>query len=107
MSANLFQQASSQHERPLSHRCLTLDDDGNAWVGSEAGNMKKVELVNLKQPAGGLSKWLEVRVILKWSRDAAATSSGAQSSSVFHTEPTKSRAQSFAAARLSAPPPPL
>ena len=65
--------------------------------------MKKVELVNLKQPAGGLSKWLEVRAILKWSRDAAPSSSGAQSSSVFHTEAPKSKAQSFAASSLSAP----
>ena len=63
--------------------------------------MKKVELVNLKQPSGGLSKWLEVRVILKWSRDAALNSSGAQSSNVFHTDSSRSRAQAFGAAQLS------
>ena len=65
--------------------------------------MKKIELVNLKQPAGGLSKWLEVRVILKWSRDAALNSSSAQSSNVFYRESSRSRAQSFGAARLSKP----
>ncbi len=65
--------------------------------------MKKIELVNLKHPAGGLSKWLEVRVILKWSRDAALNSSSAQSSNVFCRDSSRSRAQSFGAARLSKP----
>ena len=78
-------------------RCLNLDDDGNAWVGSEAGNVKKIELVNLKQPAGGLSKWLEVRVVLKWSREAANSASGQSSTP---TDSLSSRAQSIAASAL-------
>ena len=87
-----------------SCRCITLDDDGNAWVGSEAGNVKKIELVKLKQPTGGLSKWLEVKLVLKWSPDASLISSPAQSSKATSTDSRSSRAQSFAVARLSAPP---
>ena len=78
-------------------RCINLDDDGNAWVGSEAGNVKKIELVNLKQPAGGLSKWLEVRVVLKWSREAASSTPGQSSTP---TDSLSSRAQSIAASAL-------
>ena len=59
--------------------------------------MKKIELVNLKQPAGGLSKWLEVRVVLKWVCEPAL-STPSQSS----TDSLSSRVQSFAAARLGA-----
>ena len=80
-----------------SCRCIDLDDDGNAWVGSEAGNVKKIEQVNLKQPAGGLSKWLEVKVVLKWSREVASSTSGQSSTP---TDSLSSRAQSIAASAL-------
>ena len=82
-------------------RCLTLDDDSNAWVGSEAGNVKKVQQVNLKQPAGGLSKWLEVKVVLKW-QDPAFNSSGRRSKST-STDSLSIRVQKSAVARLSEP----
>ena len=59
--------------------------------------MKKIELVNLKQPAGGLSKWLEVRVVLKWSREAVNSTSGQSSTP---TDSLSSRAQSIAASAL-------
>ena len=59
--------------------------------------MKKIELVNLKQPAGGLSKWLEVKVVLKWSREAASSTSGQTSTP---TDSLSSRAQSIAASAL-------
>lgn len=82
-------------------RCLTLDDDSNAWVGSEAGNVKKVQQVNLKQPAGGLSKWLEVKVVLKW-RDPAFNSTGRSSKST-SIDSLSTRVQNSAVARLSEP----
>ena len=59
--------------------------------------MKKIELVNLKQPTGGLSKWLEVKVVLKWSREAASSASGQSSTP---TDSLSSRAQSIAASAL-------
>jgi hypothetical protein len=42
-------------------RCITMDDNGWAWVGSETGNVKAVELALQKQPHGGLCKTLKVR----------------------------------------------
>ena len=82
-------------------RRLTLDDDSNAWVGSEAGNVKKVQQVNLKQPAGGLSKWLEVKVVLKW-QDPAFNSTRRSSKST-STDSLSTRVQKSAVARLSEP----
>ncbi len=67
-------------------------------MGSEAGNVKKVQQVNLKQPAGGLSKWLEVKVVLKW-QDPASNSSGRSSKST-STDSLSARLQSSAVARL-------
>ncbi len=61
--------------------------------------MKKVELVNLKQPAGGLSKWLDVKVVLKWSRDLPQNSSAEQPPDSAPTD-TLSRTSIFAASRL-------
>ena len=47
-------------------RCLTMDDSGWAWVGSETGNVKAVQLALQKQPHGGLCKTLEVRPVPAW-----------------------------------------
>lgn len=50
-----------------------MDDRGQAWVGSEAGNAKSVELCVFKQPHGGLSKHLEVGCVLRWGTSSSNT----------------------------------
>lgn len=41
-------------------RCLCTDEEGGAWVGSVAGNAKRVELAQIKQPGGGRTTRLQV-----------------------------------------------
>ena len=62
----------------LCCRVIETDEDGTAWIGSEAGNVKRVELKTSKLEGGGARQWLEPSTTLKWRKVPIRTdSSGA------------------------------
>ena len=47
-------------------RCLCTDGCSGAWVGSVAGNAKRVALAQVKQPGGGRTTRLAIGCTLRW-----------------------------------------
>ena len=57
----------------LCCRVIETDEDGTAWIGSEAGNVKRVELKTSKLEGGGARQWLEFSTTLKWRKGLMRT----------------------------------
>ena len=82
-------------------RCLCTDEGSGAWVGSVAGNAKRVELAQIKQPGGGRTTRLRVGCTLRWPDGGAGLpqdwrASGGKASAqgrYLHELPSKSGAR--------------
>ena len=59
----------------LCCRVIETDEDGTAWIGSEAGNVKRVALKFSKLEGGGARQWLECSTTLKWRKAPLRTNS--------------------------------
>ena len=56
----------SRDNRPLGmHRVIVSDGQGAAWVGSDSGNVRRVELKRKEITAGKTQLWLEKMYTLK------------------------------------------
>ncbi|KAK9845513.1 hypothetical protein WJX81_008391 [Elliptochloris bilobata] len=80
--------------------CLCTDECGGAWVGSVAGNAKRVELAQIKQPGGGRTTRLQVGCTLRWPSGggglplnwrSAGAGAGAPHFRFLHEQHSKSR----------------